>query len=346
MVGQISSTPSTRMIEEFSSYNRAAQSYLGSNIFDVSATQLHITNLSTAKARLNPEIERRSTDYPNELSRSERSELDLIKAEIGKDAALERVHQIRSANQDRFERLRLINGGGFPRNVPVLLYLAPLLLIGIAEWYVNYSTFAQLFVPFFAIASTIIVGVVFAWASHLHGSYIKQIAEITHPSVEYRNMLGRRIAVGVGTVLLVLAFTSVVWLRWMVISEQIGSSLGGGENVFGSESQTSLVWAKVAPTVIVNFLIWGVGTLYAWALHERVPDLRESYSALQSSQKLTDKLSGPYYQREKQIAAKFDRERSSNSHAIVELKALLSEVEITLERLTQGAARDGINKQG
>jgi hypothetical protein len=63
--------------------------------------------------------------------------------------------------------------------------------VGIAEWYVNYATIAAKFIPVFAIAGTLLVAGSFAWASHMHGSYLKQLAEIIHPSMEYRNVLGR-----------------------------------------------------------------------------------------------------------------------------------------------------------
>jgi len=75
-----------------------------------------------------------------------------------------------------------------------------------------------MFIPVFAIAATLIVAAVFAGASHLHGAYLKQISEIMHPSVEYRNVLGRKIALIIATISLPAAFVTVVWLRWIVIS--------------------------------------------------------------------------------------------------------------------------------
>jgi hypothetical protein len=99
-------------------------------------------------------------------------------------------------------------GGAYPRNISPVIYGAPLILVGIAEWYVNFSTFSEIFIPVFAIAATVIVAAVFAWASHLHGAYVKQLSAILNPAVPKRNLLGRKIAIIIATVLLLAALGS------------------------------------------------------------------------------------------------------------------------------------------
>ena len=53
--------------------------------------------------------------------------------------------------------LRQINGGAYPKNISPVLYVVPLILVGVAEWYVNFATFAEIFIPVFAIAGTLLV---------------------------------------------------------------------------------------------------------------------------------------------------------------------------------------------
>jgi len=202
---------------------------------------------------------------------------------------------------------------------------------------VNYSTFASMFIPVFAIAATIIVAAVFASASNLHGAYLKQISEITHPSVEYRNVLGRKIAVIVATALLMAAFGTVVWLRWLVISEQLGINSGIQSGTFGNASST-MIWSRVGPTIIINLLIWGVGTLYSWAVHEKVPGLREAYRSYLRATRVVDKRRTPFIAEEKRLRAQYDRDRDKNKITINEYKSLLEEVNSTLARLQESEA--------
>ncbi len=221
--------------------------------------------------------------------------------------------------------MRRVNGGGFPRNIPSALYIIPLVLVGIAEWYVNFSTFAAMFIPVFAISATVIVAVVFAWASHMHGAYLKQISEIIHPSVEYRNVLGRKIALIIATVFLVAAFGTVVWLRYLVISEQLGGGSGIQGGAFGG-APTSMIWSKVGPTIVLNILIWGLGTLYSWGMHEKVPGLRESYRGYSRASKAVEKKLRPFHAEERRLKAQYDREREKNVVALNQSKTLSDEV--------------------
>ena len=164
-----------------------------------------------------------------------------------------------------------------------VLYVIPLVLVGLAEWYVNFATFEATFIPVFAIAGTLLVAAVFAWASHMHGAYVKQIAEIIHPSMEYRNVLGRKIALVIATILLIAALVTVIWLRYSIIAEQLGSGLSAESGTFGGP-RASMIWSKLGPTIVLNVLIWGLGALYAWAMNEKVPGLRESYRDWQRSE--------------------------------------------------------------
>jgi hypothetical protein len=210
--------------------------------------------------------------------------------------------------------------------------LIPLGLLGVAEWYVNFSTFSAVFIPVFAAAGTIIVGLVFAWASHMHGSYLKQLAEIIHPSVEYRNVLGRKIALVIATILLIIAFSTVVWLRYIAIAEQLRLGTGPVDGTFGGTS-TSMVWSKLGPTIVMNLLIWGLGTLWSFGMHERVPELRESYKKLARANKQLDRARRPYLAQQTKIKARYERERQKNQTAIHEYTTHLDQVRGLLQRM-------------
>ena len=204
------------------------------------------------------------------------------------------------------------------------------------EWYVNFSTFAATFVPIVAIFGTVIVGAIFAVASHLHGAYLKQLSEIIHPSVEYRNVLGRKIALALASIFLLAAFATVVSLRYVAISDQLGLSAGSTE-VFGTPSPW-LTWSKLGPTIVINILIWGLGTLYSWTMHEKVPDLRESYRSLLRANRVLTKARKPFVAEQNRIQASYERERQTNEVAVREYRAYLDKVHDAVERINAGGA--------
>jgi hypothetical protein len=329
--------PNDTLREEIAASQRAAAAYITSNVQDPQQRRAHLQNLKSAQSRLSSEIEERSGDYRLRLDMEEKDAIEAKRSEIRTDPKLKRAFEVQKASHQQFEDLRRANGGGYPRNISPFIYIIPLILVGVAEWYVNFSTFASIFIPVFAIAATLIVAAVFAWASHLHGAYLKQISEIIHPSVEYRNVLGRKLAVYIATILLIAAFVTVIWLRWLVISEQLGANLGGSGGPFGDDSW-SLIWSKVAPTIVINVLIWGLGTLYSWAVHEKVPGLRESYRDYLRATKCVDRLTQPVLNEERRLRAQFDREREKNNVALNEYKALLNDVTATYARIQESEA--------
>jgi hypothetical protein len=215
---------------------KGAEDFLRSNKGDKSLQQFHLKNLQTAGNRLTSDIEERSTTYATELQSTERVAIDQIWAKLNSNSKFLRLNTEQKADQQTFDDLRRLNGGTFPKNISPVLYIIPLLLVGIAEWYVNYASFEARFVPVFAIAGTLLVATVFAWASHMHGAYLKQLSEIMHPSLEYRNTLGRKIAVVIATILLIAALTTVVWLRYTVIADQLGISPNVTPGTFGQAS--------------------------------------------------------------------------------------------------------------
>ena len=278
------------------------------------------------------EIEDRRTNYPAQLDAEERAEIDNQWAQLNVRPQYVQANQEKQTDQQIFESLRQINGGAYPRNLSPVLYVIPLVLVGIAEWYVNFATFAAIFIPVFAIAGTLLVAAVFAWASHMHGAYLKQLAEIIHPSMEYRNVLGRNIALIIATILLIGALVTVVWLRYVVISDQLGISPNATPGTFG-EPSTSMVWSRLGPTIVLNVLIWGLGTLYSWALNEKVPGLRESYRDWQRAEGKLKWLRKPFEKEEQRIRAAFKRKRDQNKVAINEYNHSLSDIHALAERL-------------
>jgi hypothetical protein len=313
---------------------RGARAFLSSKQKNSQQGQFHLRDLEGIEKRLSKQIDERSTKYIAQLESEERSKIESQWTQISSKPQYLQAHKEKQTDLQIFENLRRINGGAYPKNISPVIYVIPLILVGVAEWYINYATIATIFIPVFAIAGTLLVAASFAWASHMHGSYLKQLAEIIHPSVEYRNVLGRKIALVISTILLIGALFTVVWLRYVVIGEQLGLSPNATPGTFG-ESSSSIIWSRLGPTIILNLLIWGLGTLYAWAASEKVPGLRESYRDLQRAERKLTRVAKPFETEERRIKAAFDRKREQNQVAINEYSHALDEIEAATERLKQ-----------
>ena len=293
-----------------------------------------LLDLKGVAARLSADIAERSNVYVGQLDASEDADIEAKARDLHSNANFHRAKNAQAAQEQRFEKLRQINGGGYPRNVSPVIYFLGLLGIAAAEWYVNFSTFAAIFVPVVAIAGTIIVAFVFAGASHVHGAYLKQLAEILHPSIEYRHKIGRRLVLILATLGVLAAFITIVVVRYYVIIEQLGVDYSSGGGTFGRTS-SSLVWSRLGPTIALNLFIWGIGTGYAYAMHERVPELREAFRDMIRANRRLDSVQQPFNREKKRILAQYARERENNQVALKEHRTLLEEVQATTERLRQ-----------
>jgi hypothetical protein len=326
--------PNDALGEEIQNAVKGAADFIRSKQDDLQLRQYHVRNLESSEKRLSDDITERSTFHLTDLHDKETAEIEDAWNTLNRKPQFTDMTKELKAHQQTFETLRQINGGGYPRDISPVLYVIPLILLGVAEWYVNYATFAAVFIPVFAIAGTLIVAAAFAWASHMHGSYLKQISEIIHPSVEYRNVLGRKLALLISTILLVFAFVTIVWLRYDVIATQLGlgqNNLGGTFGTPGGE----MVWSRLGPTRVLNVLIWGIGTLYSWAMNEKIPDLRESYRSMQRANSKVNRARRPVEADEARIKATFNRERVKNDLKIKEYRTLQDEVRALIQRNTQ-----------
>ncbi|CUT09280.1 hypothetical protein BF49_0360 [Bradyrhizobium sp.] len=323
--------PTDTLAEEAQSGLKAANQILRSKRIDADARKQSVMRLKNLDDRLCHDIGIREDDYLGELQEKEDVEINAKWAQLNNNQKYLRVSAEQKAGDQTFQELRQVNGGAYPRNLSPVIYVIPLIGIGIAEWYVNLSTFMAKFVPLVAGAGTILVAMIFAISSHFHGEYLKQIAEILHPSVDYRNELGRKLSVLIATMLLLCALGVVVWLRYQAISEQLGLN-SDAPGTFGG-SNSSLVWQNLGPTIGMNLFVWGVGVLYAYLASEKVPHLREAYRALLRANKKLHRARQPFEREQTRITAFYQRERQKNEVVLKEYKNLSEEIKGALARL-------------
>lgn len=323
--------PTDTLGDEVQSILKAANDFLRVNRPDDRRRRHHLASLESIDERLRADILERQTTYSDQLQSDEDAAIDAEWRELNEDRKFIRINTEQKARQQTFEELRQINEGEYPRNISPVLYIIPLIGVGVAEWYVNISTFMARYVPLVAGAGTIIIALIFAAASHFHGEALKQISEILHPSAVYRKELGRKIMVVITSVFLVLAFAVIIIVRYQVIAEQLGLSSESGGTF--SSSSSSLVWSNLAPTIYWNLGVWLLGVVYAYLASERVPRLRDALRDLLRANKKLDKVRRPFLVEQKRIKAQYDRAREMNEVAIRGYTSLSEEVRGAIKRL-------------
>ena len=323
--------PTDTLGDEVQAALKGAADAMRSSRLDDRRRRSLLINLKNLDDRLRADIEERGSGYSQELQAKEDDAINARWRELNEDQRFVRANTEQKARQQTFERLRQVNDGAYPRNMSPVVYALPLIAVGLAEWYVNLSTFAARFVPLVAGAGTILVAAIFAVASHFQGEFLKQISEVLHPSVVYRNELGRKISVSIATVLLIAAFAVVIWLRYQVIADQLGLN-ADSQGTFG-ESSSSLIWSNLGPTIGLNLFVWGLGVLWAFWASEKVPRLRATFRELMQANKKLEKARRPFSADQKRIQAQYERERANNDVAIREYSSLSEEVRGAIKRL-------------
>lgn len=323
--------PTDTLGDEVQSILKSAMDFLRLSRPDDRRRQSHLVSLQSIEERLRADIAERQTTYANELQSGEDDEIESEWKELNEDRRFIRINAEQKARQQTFEDLRQVNDGEYPRNISPVLYVIPLIGVGLAEWYVNISTFSARYVPLVAAAGTIIIALIFAAASHFQGEALKQISEILHPSAVYRKELGRKIVVAITTIFLIMAFVVIIFVRYQVISDQLGLSSETGGTFSGSSS--SMVWSNLTPTIYWNLGVWGLGLIYAYLASERVPRIRDSFRDLRRANKKLDKARRPFVLEQKRIKAHYDREREKNEVAIKGYSSLSEEVRGAIKRL-------------
>ena len=76
--------------------------------------------------------------------------------------------------KELYESMRAEMGGKPPVRRKLVFYIVSILLIGVIEWFINYSTFNIKYPPGVAFGATVLIALSIAFASHFHGALIKQ----------------------------------------------------------------------------------------------------------------------------------------------------------------------------
>ena len=250
-----------------------------------------------------------------ELSRLQKQKDDDIAAAretFERESDYRNAKKNKEETESRYDKMRKDVGGKPPANTPLWIYIPGILVVGIVEAFINFSTFDSKYgAPGLAMGMTLVVALVFAFASHFHGGYLKQRLALTGPDVQQRTKRHTYVVQAVVTAIFVLTVTGLMLVRYQVIQDEMTNmpSLGSvslpGQSM---ETEQASTLELLMPTLLFNLGVWGLGIFISYLVHDARPDYKEAKkdydAALKAFRHLDNQLNNNF----EQIEAKFKKE--------------------------------------
>jgi hypothetical protein len=156
----------------------------------------------------------------------------------------------------------------FPFDVSPI-YLVIMLMLGTAEWFINYDTLFEFFgIPIIAIGATLILALGLAVIAHQHGVDLKQWKKKFGPGIESHNRpYGILILATLGLFGLI---TVTGWMRYQSLMSVIQSQ--STANIIGTQYSAQIdPEREVIISLGANILAWLVGVFISYFAHDSDP---------------------------------------------------------------------------
>jgi len=235
----------------------------------------------------------------------------------------------------RFRRYSEANGN---RNAVMLarnpLYFVALFCVGVTEWLINYTTFFLFFgVPAIAAGTTIILAVLLAFASHGHGSILKQWTHrFGHHAERIKRIADWRLLV-LATLALFVVLGAAGGSRYIAALHVMRAQ--AGPNILGSDVMVQTnPGIDVMLSLLANLGAWLVGIFFAYVSHDIDPEFMEATAQRQSAWRKFHRLRRVADARIRQTEARHAKElreteiaARSRQDAVAPHRALLDQIE-------------------
>ena len=205
----------------------------------------------------------------------------------GRYEELDRARTEFEANQALYERKQRERRRQ-PKMIGAFYWLA-ITFIGVFEAFINYEAFSSLnfMTPAVALGSTVVVAILLALSSHLHGQFM---AEAQHRFGDHRkpgDLWSAWRMFGLATIGLIVVLAAVWYARANYLQDAIleAAVIGG----------TPPSWlATVGGSLLMNIGVWIAGVILSFLCHDSDPEFpaakRASEKYSKKYQKLRDKL--------------------------------------------------------
>ena len=238
-----------------------------------------------------------------------REEIDAITRRAEADHAWRETNERYAEARTRFDASRLAHGNR-DANMRAMhpLYWVALLLVGGAEWLINYDTLVLFFgIPAMAIGATAILAVAMAFASHAHGTIWKQWGHRfgRHRDASQRAPSQRLFGIGTLALLFVLLFAG--FARFSVVMHQ--ASAQPAQNILGAQAQITFDPSRdVLISMLANLLAWLVGCFLSFLCHDEDPAHMAATHQFNRWQRRFLRIDRPFREEREVAGARTERE--------------------------------------
>ena len=200
------------------------------------------------------------------------------------------------------------------------MYVALILCIGVAEWFINYDVLLQFTgVPAIAAGSTVLLGLLLAFAAHGYGELLKQwsfrFSESREPAERARDWRFLGLASSALLIVLAAAGCSRYAAALQVLTTQSHHSLLSDVGV----SDVNPI-RDVLISLLANVAAWIVGVFLSYIAHDDDPDYAAATRQWTRAHAAWNKLRNKYADERRHIEAKYakainDRRNAARSRA-------------------------------
>jgi len=234
-------------------------------------------------------------------------------------------HEYAKAKED-YDELRARHGRE-ARPTPIW-YLPAIGVIGVFEALINFESFSalEMFTPAIATGVTMIVAIAIAYASHLHGTVIKQLESRFGAHRKDGDRASSAWMLSIGFLLLSSVLSLVWYARNSLLAEQLLEN-----SVIGGEAPSALF--MIGGSMIGNVLVWLLGVAIAFYAHDEdhnYPEaLKHKLKAEKKMYALHERINQPLNREFEKIDAICEKEiaQARNKHA-----SLASDTEFSIGR--------------
>lgn len=227
--------------------------------------------------------------YDLEAARIERkylSELDKLEGRR-KDKDLRAVQESERelARADRLFREKEASLNRPPKMVNPLIYWGGIFVIGLAEMAINWESFNKVggFTPAIATGVTVVVAIALAMSSHFIGTAFRHISHDMDDSQSDYDRWAKVKMFSFGFLALSFVLAVVAYSRINFLSAEMVKAAALG----GAKALNPVM--MIGGSMISNMIVWIVGVLFAYILHDADPAYPEAKIALDKARaKLTD----------------------------------------------------------
>lgn len=246
-------------------------------------------------------------------------------------------------SKQRFKKMRTEMGGKPPVRQKIMIYMISISLIGLIEWFINYSTFNIKYPSGIAFGATVIIALSIALASHFHGALLKQRTALFASHRKKEDKRQEIIKQVFFSLLLLIALVIVTYNRYDLLLEQTVNN--GGVSLPGMESQdeqAASVWWVLLPFFLMNVLVWVVGVAISYFTHDAQPGYQEAFNHYNKAKEQYHKVEKELQSEIGRIDDEYEKKLNALKNAHSEYVAESKEIDSLLQRL-ESAEKTMIN---